>query len=283
MDEKILLLGSTGKMGTALLDVLSDEYVVEGKNTAHFDASDHAQVRDVIETCKPDIVINAVAFLGIDPCEKNTQKAFQLNALYPKLLAELSEKHKYLLIHFSTDAVFDNDKRDFYLESDIPCPLNMYGSTKYNGDWFIQILAKSFYIIRISVLFGETQKQTQFVEKMLARVKKGEKRLRISHDIISSPTYSRDVAMEVKRIIKEKYPYGIYHVANDGKASLCDLMKEIVNKLGLEVIVDAASYKDFPHVGIKNVYTPIKSEKIKALRPWQDAVSEYCRNIKKLP
>lgn len=278
--RKILLLGSTGKMGIALSAAFQQGYRVIGKNSRDFDAMDFQQVHSLIEENNPDIVINTVAVLGIEPCEKEPEKAFRLNTLYPKFLAELAKEKGFLLVHFSTDAVFNDEKKDFYLESDQPCPLNIYGFTKYGGDCFIQNLAGKYYIFRISLLFGETSKNTQFVEKMLQKVMEGQKVLKVSDDIISSPTYSKDVAGEVRRIIEGKYSFGIYHIANAGKVSLCGLMRQIVKGLELDVKVEKASYKDFPFVGVKNTCTPIKSKKVGCLRSWQEAVKEYCCNIK---
>jgi len=267
-------------MGVALGNVFKDGYCVVCKNSSDFDAFDFKQVQSVIDENSPDIVMNTVAFLGIDPCEKEPEKAFKLNTLYPKLLAELSAIKGFLLVHFSTDAVFNDEKKDFYTEEDCPQPLNIYGLTKYGGDCFIQAIGKRYYIFRVSVLFGETTKKTQFVEKMLLRIEQGHKVLRISDDIILTPTYNEDIAGEIKRILEGGFPVGLYHVANEGKASLCDLMQEIIRNLKLEVKVEKASYKDFPFVGIKNTFTPIKSIKINPLRHWKKAVEEYCANLK---
>jgi dTDP-4-dehydrorhamnose reductase len=280
MGKKILLLGNTGKMGIALEDVFACDYSVIGKNTTDFDACDFAQVQNLIEEVAPDIVINAVAFLGIDPCEREPTKAFMLNTLYPKLLAELSNKKKYLLIHFSTDAVFNDDKGDFYTEKDAAIPLNLYGFTKYGADCIVQSIAKNYYIFRVPVLFGETIKNTQFVEKMLQMVRQGKKVFRISDDIISSPTYSQDVALEIRKVLESSLKNGIYHLANDGKGSLYELVKEIFECLDLDVSVQPASYKDFPFLGRKNTFTPIRSSKIGSLRPWKAAVKDYCVKIK---
>lgn len=280
MRKKVLLLGSTGKMGIALIDIFSAGYEVIGKNSRDFNAADFAQVGRLINNTKPDVVINTVAFLGIDPCEKEPGKAFILNTLYPKLLAGLSNENNFLLIHFSTDAVFNDEKNGFYTEADQPYPLNIYGFTKLGGDCFIKSLAKEYYIFRLSVLFGEAVKNTQFVEKMLQKVNEGSKLLKISSDIISSPTYSKDAAREIKRILENKYEFGVYHIANEGKASLYELMKEIVDYLDLDVKVKPVSYKSFPCIGIKNTCTPIKSDKIPNLRHWKEAVKEYCDCIK---
>lgn len=278
MAKKILLLGHTGKMGTALKEVFEDGYTIIGKNSADFDALDFDQVKDLIDKTSPDIVMNTVAMLGIDSCEKDPEKAHRLNALYPKFLAELSNNNNFLLVHFSTDAVFNDEKQDFYTERDFTSPLNVYGSTKYRGDCFVQDAAKQYFLFRISVIFGEASKHNQFVEKMLLKVKEGKKPLKISDDIVLSPTYSRDAAREIRRILEEPLPFGLYHIANEGKASLYDLMNEIIKNLSLDATIEKASYKDFPYIGRKNTYTPLKSDKIRPLRHWKEAVKEYCVN-----
>jgi dTDP-4-dehydrorhamnose reductase len=280
MKKKLLLLGATGKMGTAISKVFADKYILEKRNSKDFDALDFNQVKDLVESIKPDIIINAVAFLAIDPSEESPETSFQSNTLYPRLLAQLSKKHGFFLIHFSTDAVFNDKKQDFHVESDIPCPLNMYGMTKYAGDCMIQSIAENYYIIRIPVLFGETPKKDQFVEKMLQRIEDGHKELCIANDIISSPSYSYDISTKIKEIIESNLESGVYHVSNQGKASLYELMCEIVKELGLDVEIKKASFKDFPHIGRKNSFTPIKSEKIESLRSWQEAVADYCSKIK---
>ena len=274
--EKILLLGATGKMGLSLGSVLDGAYNVVGKNSKDFDAANLREVESLIEDTRPDIVINTVAFLGIDPCEAQPNRALQMNTLYPKRLAELSKKMGFLLVHFSTDAVLNDQIGDFYLETDRPEPVNLYGLTKFGGDCFIQSIAQRYYIFRIPILFGKSLKANQFVEKMLDRVRQGQKVLKISSDIYSSPTYSSDVADEVRRIIESSSSFGTYHIANDGKTSLYELIKEIIGNLGLRVKIEKASFRDFPYVGVKNTNTPLRSAKIKSLRPWREAVKAYC-------
>lgn len=279
MGKKILLLGNTGKMGTAISGVFGGGYEIVGKNSSHINALDFDAVKKLVNAEKPDIVINAIAYLGIDPSEKEPDLAYRLNCLYPKLLAELSKEKGFLLVHFSTDAVFNDEKGGFYTESDCARPLNNYGVTKYGGDCFIQSIAERYYIFRVSVLFGETEKKTQFVEKMIDKVKAGQSELSIADDIISSPTYSKDVAGEIKRIIEADMPFGLYHISNEGSGTLYELMNEVVKNLGLNVKVHKASFGDFPYVGRKNTNTPLKSVKVPPMRPWHDAVREYSKNL----
>jgi dTDP-4-dehydrorhamnose reductase len=263
--KKILLLGSTGKMGTAISRVFTD-YEIIGKNSKDFDAGNVDSVCDLIKQNPVDMVINCVAMLGIDVCEVDQLGANAVNSYYPRVLAKLSVELGFKLVHFSTDAVFDNTKQDYYTELDKPNPINYYGLSKHRGDYTVQYIDYKYYIFRIPLLFGPTPKTTQFVEKMLA--KKGP--IKVANDIICSPTYSLDVAREIKRIIETKLPYGLYHIANEGKASLYELIQEIV----LNKVVEPCSYKDFPYIGEKNTYTPLKSVKLPALRNWKEAVKE---------
>lgn len=278
-NKRVLLLGSSGKMGIALRNAFEPGYQVICRNSGHFDASALDQVESVINDACPDIVVNTVAMLGIDACEKNREEAFRLNALYPKFLAGLSREREFLLVHFSTDAVFNDEKKDYYVESDRPSPLNVYGATKYRGDCFVQAIAEKYYLIRVSLLFGPAARETQFVEKMLSKIHNGATELRIAHDIVLTPSYSVDIASEVRRMVEGSSPSGLYHVCNQGMASLYDLTKKIVDIIHPGVHVTRASCREFPSAGLKNTFTPLRSEKIGALRPWEHAVEDYCANL----
>ncbi|WP_306532920.1 NAD(P)-dependent oxidoreductase [Geobacter sp.] len=279
MARRLLLLGSTGKMGSAVREVFGDGYDVIGVSSRDFDAADSDRLTAFIEETNPDIVVNTVAHLGIDSCEMNPGAAHRLNALLPKHLAGLSRGKGYLLVHFSTDAVFDDNKGDFYLESDQPNPLNVYGLTKYEGDRFVQATAERYFLVRTSILFGQATRRSQFVERMLVRAVEGNAPLRVADDIVLSPSHAEDVAREVRRMLEGSCPFGLYHVANEGKATLYELMAEVVAGLGLDVPLERASHRDFPAVGTKNTHTPLASEKIPPLRPWREAVRAYCEKM----
>jgi dTDP-4-dehydrorhamnose reductase len=275
--KRILLLGSSGKMGQAIDHALPGNCQIIRHNSSTFDAADFPGVRTLLANCRPDIVINCVAFLGIDPCEREPEKALRLNTLYPKLLAECAAESDFTLVHFSTESVFSDRAEGMYCENDIPLPINLYGFTKYGGDRFVQDLAERHYLFRLPILFGRSNHASQFMEKMLARIKEGERTLRISDDIFVTPGYTPDLAAEVIRIASSATPYGLYHLANSGITSLHGLMSRITSSLGLAVDVECCSHRDFPSVGKKNTCTPLTSIKIPHLRPWQDAADEYCR------
>ena len=280
--KKLLLLGHTGKMGTAISQVFAEHYEVIGKNSTDFDALDRQQLEQLLEATKPDILINTIAFLGIDLCEEDQERALKLNTMLPRDLANLSERLGFILIHFSTDAVFPDTKPGTlpgYVESDKPNPVNIYGLTKSDGDSFVQSHASRYYIFRVPILFGAATKEHQFVEKMLKAVREGKKELRVVDDVISSPSYSVDIAEQIMQVLESELPFGLYHLSNAGQGSLFDLMEGIVVRLSLPVTISKTSFTEFPSNGKKNTHTPLRSEKIAPLRPWQEALTAYCNTL----
>lgn len=278
MKTRILLLGSTGKMGLALSKLCPDGFSLTGLSSRDFDAADPDSLLPHLERLRPDVILNAVGYLGIDPCEQAPAAAFAVNTVFPYRLAQMANDLHALLVHFSTDAVFHGDQdNQSYNEDDLPSPVNLYGLSKFGGDCMVKNTAEQYYIVRISTLFGPSRKPDQFVEKMLGKIRAGEKRLKIADDILCSPCFSEDVARATYDLIDSGRSSGVYHLANQGTTSLFGLMQAVVEEIGAEVTIEPASYRDFPFVGRKNLRTPLASRKVPALRPWRDALSQYLR------
>ncbi len=276
---RVVLFGSSGKVGTAVNTVFNEHYTVFSINRSDCDVRELSKVKQVIEDYHPDIVINTVAFNGIDACENDPQQALSVNTLFPRLLADLSVSHDFLLVHFSSDAVFNGKSNDYYLEDSFASPINVYGLTKFGADCFISAIARRYYIARISLQFGSSAGNVQFVEKMLEKMRQGCNRLQISNDIIASPSYSLDVADMVKKLIENESSFGLYHIANDGMASLCEFMQEMADMMRFDVIIEPVPHSHFVSRGLKNTRTPIRSDKVQPMRHWRDALAEYCANL----
>jgi dTDP-4-dehydrorhamnose reductase len=274
-----VILGHTGKLGHALAAAFAGRDRVVGRNSWDFDAQNIESVRRVVAEADPEVVINAVAMQGLDACDREPEKAFRINALFPKALAEMARDQGFLLVHFSSECVFNDEKGEAYTEDDAPAPLNVYGATKHAGDCLVRALAPRHYVFRLAIQFGAGGRRDQFVERMIRAARTGGT-LRAADDVVTSPTYSADVAREVTRILEAQLPFGLYHVANEGRASLYELVTEIVAGLGLKAEVRRASHRDFPASARKNLCTPLRSAKIPPLRPWREAVGEYCRHWK---
>lgn len=263
--KKVLILGYTGKVGSALMNVYKNAI---GLNSKDFNALDCSSIDYIIKKIKPDIVINCVAYQGIDMCETNPKKALIINGTFPKHLSTLSKHIKFTLIHFSTECVFPNRNEPF-TESDIPNPLNYYGWTKLIGECNIRMSGNyDYYIFRLPLVFGKNPKRSQIVEKM---IDSHNKFLSIADDVKTTPTYSKDIAKRVKWILDNRMPNGIYHICNDGKVSLYDL----INVICKDKEIKRTTYKNFSYKGEKNYNSGLISNKLPRMRNWKEAVEEY--------
>ena len=280
---KILVIGSTGVVGSAFRrnQDANDTYFFE--NHEMLEITDKDQVAARLKAKKPDVVINTAAYVGVDPCALNPEQAFLVNAVAVKNLAEICSLLDICLVQISSDAVFDGKKGALYTEEDQPNPINMYGMTKYIGELFAKNVCQKYYVFRLPILFGlRENKGSIFIEKMHRLALSGKTPLRISADVISCPSYSDDIAREILRLLKMELAYGVYHLKNEGQASLYDFAKEFFDQLGLKVNLERAKAADFAagEKDCKPLNTAIKSVKIKHLRSWQEAMGDFIPQFK---
>lgn len=277
---KIVLIGSTGLLGSTIKDELKNRNVNSLFLTHDlFDVMNNDDYEQIIDF-HPDIVINTAAYLGVEPCEKNPLGAFHLNCKAVEDLANFCESHNFGLAYISTDGVFDGHDGD-YTEDSFPNPINMYGLTKFNGELMTRNLCSKHYVFRIPILFGERKNQGSiFIEKMYDLYKTGKKELKIADDVINRPSYNKDVAKKIIDLITCKSEFGIYHIHNGGeKASLYDFAVEFFKQMAIKDIkIERTKAAEFAkgEVGKKPLNTTIKSNKIEPLRDWKNAMAEFC-------
>ncbi len=273
----VLLLGGSGKIGTALRHATTNRNVLFSPSSSELDCADFNELDRIVDACQPRAIINAVVFGSVDACENNPQRALKLNAFLPRHLARRCAKDGIHLIHFSTDVVYSGlSNRASYREDDSPDPINTYGMTKYLGDIFIQEEAKNYHILRIGVLFGNNRKGHQFFEKMVVRAKRGEA-LKAATDVVTSPTSAMDVAELVCALLEGACIYPpLLHAANSGSASLYDFLSYGLSCLNITAKVDPVLASAFPSVARRSLATPLASNFI-VRRPWQEALLDYCQ------
>ena len=278
MRKRVLILGHTGKVGTAIRSELGPNVDVQGVNSQDLDGRDLDSVAALIEGTAPDVVVNCIAYLGIENCEGNPALAFHINSLLPLKLRQLSESLGFLLIHFSTESVFSGVKGSFVGESDTPDPVNVYGISKHAGD--LALSDSNALIFRLPVLFGESGSQrVQFLERMISLAAKSSAELRIADDVVTSPTYASDVAAVVVQALCDRLAPGLYHVTNSGSVSLCGLVRWALDALGLSAQVTAVSHTEFPRLGRQHLVTPLMQERLPPLRSWRAALTDYCESV----
>lgn len=263
---KTLIIGSNGMLGSDLCKVFPDAV----KLTHHdLDITDREQVIESILKIKPDVVINAAAYTNVDGCEDNKELAFQVNGYGPGYIAKACARAGAILVHFSTDYVFEGSKKE-YVESDIPNPINVYGDSKLLGEKKIIENMNDYRIVRISWLFGIHGKN--FVETML-KLSGEMDTVKVVNDQFGKPTYTMDLANKIREII-ELDP-GIYHITNDGICSWYEFASSIIDN-----VVPCTS-EEFPRKAKRPKYSVLVNTKTKPMRHWREALKDYLqeRNI----
>jgi len=213
MKRILLVIGAKGMLGRDLMGILHSSFPnneVIGWDIEEIDIQKEEDTVTKIEKLQPDIVIHIAAYTDVDGCESNEEKASAVNAEGTKHVALAALRCQAKMVYLSTDYVFDGNKREPYLESDSPHPLNVYGRSKLKGEQYVQELVKGPLIIRTQWLYGKFGKN--FVASILQQGR--EKRvLSIVNDQIGSPTYTVDLAKAISVLIQFE-DQGIFHVAN---------------------------------------------------------------------
>jgi dTDP-4-dehydrorhamnose reductase len=188
---KVVILGAGGRLGAALMRAYRDRFEVVGFDHAQLDLSDLNDARQKLSALSFDVLINAAAFTNVDGCETERDRAFVINAEAPGLLAEICGGKNAKLIHFSTDYVFDGEKRAPYTEQDQANPISVYGESKLAGEKNVLATGHSHLVVRVSWVFGPDR--PSFIDAMIGRAQREETIAAIS-DKFSTPTYTQDIA-----------------------------------------------------------------------------------------
>ena len=234
MYKRILLTGVNGQVGHALQrsfagDALLSNAVIS-VDRSQLDLTDQDAIRRVIQTVKPDLIINPAAYTAVDKAESEPELAYAVNATAPRVLAEEAAKVGAKLIHFSTDYVYSGTKAGAYTEDDAPQPLSVYGKSKLAGEDAIRSVGLQHLIFRTSWVYGAYGKN--FLTTIL-RLAAERDQLRVVADQIGAPTSSHSIADTVLSVLKRwQDETGIYHLVNAGQTSWHGFAIAIVEEYG---------------------------------------------------
>lgn len=227
--QRLALVGANGMLARQVNELVPAGYELHRFDLPDFDITDQAQVSAVMERLNPAVIINCAAYTNVDGAESEEALAMQINGVGPANLALAARQLGATLVHISTDYVFDGTKTEPYLENDPVAPRSAYGRTKLAGEQsIVESGLKSFYLIRTSWLYGPGGKN--FVETIV-RLATEREELRIVDDQIGSPTHTADLARAIFSLLaagERRAPYGIYHYANEGRASWYEFACAIV-------------------------------------------------------
>jgi len=268
-------------LATAIRKFIPEDYQLLKYDLPAFDLTQRDQVF-TLRDYAPDIIINCAAYTNVDRCEEHVDLAMSVNGSGPGFLAEVVKEIDAVLVHISTDFVFDGEKRKPYIEEDMPNPLSVYGKSKLEGEQqILQTGLKQYFIVRTSWLYGAGG--NNFVETMI-RLAKEKIELKVVADQHGSPTWTEDLAQAIFALLQTS-DYGIYHYSNDGECSWFDFANEIVvlaretQDLAVERILPIKT-EDYPLPAKRPKYSIMSKEKIKRatgihIPQWQDSLKSY--------
>jgi len=284
---KIAVIGAGGRLGVALMREYRNKFDLIGFDHQALDLGDSEQLREKIGTLDVDLVINCAAFTNVDLCETQRDQAFLINAEAPRVLAEICRDSGAKLIHFSTDYVFDGQKRAPYVESDPADPISVYGESKRAGEQSVLQTEGRHLVVRVSWVFGPDR--PSFIDGIIKRAQENEKVDAIA-DKFSTPTYTLDVAEILPHFFEPDVEGGILHFASVGECSWQEYAQwalDCCQRFGVSVkakTVSALKLKDMKNwIARRPAYSVLSSAKYTGLtgaspRTWRDAVADYIRH-----
>jgi len=270
---RILLTGRSGQVGWELERVLPalGELIATGRAT--LDLADSGAIRGFLESTRPQIIVNAAAYSAVDKAETERELATQINAFAPGVLAEEARRLGALLVHYSTDYVFDGEKRTPYTEGDAPNPLSHYARTKLEGERAIAASGCRYLILRTSWVYGP--RASNFYQVILRKARAGEP-MRMVDDQTSVPTPSTFVARYTRALIT-KNAGGMLHLVPSGLATRYEFACEVVTTIRSTSQVRRASTAEFPAAAPRPAYSVLGNGKAAgalghALPDWREVL-----------
>jgi dTDP-4-dehydrorhamnose reductase len=286
---KIVIIGAGGRLGAALMRKYRNNFDLVAFAHHALDLADTEQLREKIGTLDANLVINCAALTNVDYCETHREEAFCINAQAPGVLAEICRDKDAKLIHFSTDYVFDGEKREPYTERDEANPISVYGESKRVGEENVLAVQGRHLVVRVSWVFGPDR--PSFIDGLIKRAQENEHVDAIAEKF-STPTYTQDVAEMLPRFFNVgAIDYsGILHFANAGECSWREYAQwalDCCEEAGLSLkakTVGVRKLKDMTTwIARRPVYSVLSTAKYRKLtgrspRAWRDAVADYIRH-----
>lgn len=279
-----MILGGRGNLGTQLTNILAPDHELLSLDREELDVLDRASLREAVLNYNPAVLINCVAYNAVDKCEEKGEYeiALRLNADFPGFLAELAVRQKFLLVHYSTDYVFNGTaEKQSFSEGETPNPINKYGETKFQGEVAISKLATQglrYYLIRTSKLFGplgsSVGSKPSFFDIMM-NLSQNKKELSVVDEELSCFTYTPDLALATKRLIEAGVPDGIYHLINEGPVTWYEAAKTMFKLQKISPVLRSVRSENLLRAARRPKFSVLANTKTKRLRNWQEALKEY--------
>ena len=284
---RILLIGKIGQVGWELRRTLAPMAQVACVDYPEIDLTTGDSIRRWVRETRPNIVINAAAYTAVDKAESEPDKAMKINGVAPGILAEEAKKLGALLVHYSTDYVFDGAKTEPYVETDAPNPLGAYGRTKLAGDEAVRAIGGAHLIFRLCWVYGTRGQNFMLTMMRLARERE---KLRVVGDQMGCPTWSRMIAETTALALKQAVAAddlgaftGTYHLASSGVTSWHGFADAIIKLMPTDgkkcTQVEAISTAEYPTPTKRPAYSVLSCDKLERvfglrLPHWEDSLKQ---------
>ena len=283
----VLVTGANGQLGQSLQFIAKKHPNIEFVfcDSKQLDITNLKSVKQVFKQFKPNFCINTAAYTAVDKAETEAEKATLINVIGPKNVAATCKEYNTILLHVSTDFVFDGNQNKAYTEDDVPNPTGIYGRTKLQGEQAIQSTWEKHFIIRTSWVYS--QFGNNFLKTML-RLAKERDTISVVNDQIGTPTNAVDLAEVLITIClsNNQQPttnnYGIYHFSNEGQCSWYDFAKEIFNQNTISITLNPIPTTAYPTPAKRPAFSVLDKSKIKnifgiEIKTWEESLSS-CLN-----
>lgn len=279
--KRALLFGAAGQlggvMGNYLEQTFDTPFSVTRLTRRDVDVTDVNAVTRTIEKMAPALIVNCSAYNDVDGAEDDAARALAVNAFAVREMALAAARSNSILVHYSTDFVFDGNASEPYGEAHRPLPLSIYGASKLLGEWFAAS-APRHYVVRVASLFGGPQARSS-IDRILVAIEAG-KEARVFHDRLATPSYVEDVAAATGTLLKEEAAPGVYHCVNSGAASWYEIGRWLAHEAGAdERLLRPVSAREVTMRAARPVYCALSNAKLARaghdMPDWQDAVRRY--------
>jgi dTDP-4-dehydrorhamnose reductase len=279
----IAVIGANGQLGSDLVAAFTDAgEAVRALTHADIEITNPSSVSSVLDQIQPQVIVNTAAMHHVENCEREPEKAFAVNAIGAQNLAVEARRLGAVLMHVSTDYVFDGSKGSPYVEEDSPRPLNVYGITKVAGEHFVRATTDRHFVIRSSGLYGTSLCRAKgglnFVELMLKLAReRGE--VRVVDSEFVTPTSTRELAEQIVQLSRSDC-YGLYHATAEGSCSWYEFAQEIFALTDTPVRLKVAAPGEFPAKVARPSYSVLENRALKSIglnifKPWQEGLRNY--------
>ncbi|MFY7988360.1 MAG: dTDP-4-dehydrorhamnose reductase [Flavobacterium sp.] len=300
----VLVTGANGQLGQSIQSIAHKYPTIQFVYTdfQEMDITDFENCQSVFATHKPQFCINTAAYTAVDKAESEPEKAHLINAVGPENLAKVCKENNTILLHISTDFIFDGTSTSLsmsngYKETDVPNPKSVYGQTKLDGEIAIQNNWDKHFIVRTSWVYS--QFANNFMKTML-RLASERDSLSVVNDQIGTPTNAVDLAEVLFKIIQSCHAelvsaspithhpspnnFGVYNFSNEGICSWYDFAKEIFNQKSIAINLSPIPTESYPTPATRPAYSVLDKTKIKAvfhieIQDWKDSLKGCLKQL----